>query len=286
MKTRNFIVLIVLATALQASLCGLEARAKELHPGINGLYHYEPTNYTFQEGFDGKLFVGDKQVYPLDCKCPKDMTMIHVILDQSGSMNEMGEEAVKMFNDFLESQRDGPDYAEMTVTLFSDMYVFDSAFNVNEIEPLKLGWTYKPYGRTALLDSFGATIDREIERIRKLPVDERPARQIFLVITDGKENASTKYDLSDISSKVGLYKDLFGWQFKFYGTGEAGIDAWDDAQKMGFQFDDVQVFTNDSAGFVQTSGSMTDFTINLRTGSVGTGTNIDIDDSQIFEFDD
>jgi len=84
-----------------------------------------------------------------------------------------------------------------------------------------------PRGRTALLDTVGREIAQTGINLDALPESERPGRVVFVVVTDGAENASTEYTLEKLRADIARQRDQFNWQFQFIGAGE---DAWQGAQ--------------------------------------------------------
>jgi len=94
-----------------------------------------------------------------------------------------------------------------------------------------LTWTCAPYGNTPLLDAVGTVITDTGTELAALPEDERPAKVIFVISTDGEENYSTEYTLPAIKAMVTEQREKYGWEFVFIGV---DIDAFAEARKMGF----------------------------------------------------
>ena len=119
----------------------------------------------------------------------KDMTSIVILLDRSGSMKSIAREVVGMYNRFLDEQKQGKDYAELSLIQFDDQYEENYLRKpINKCEHLILGSTYEPRGMTALLDSVGKSINAISSSVASLPEKERPQRVLFVIITDGAEN--------------------------------------------------------------------------------------------------
>lgn len=150
-------------------------------------------------------------------------TELVFILDRSGSMRRMEEQAVESFNRFLRDQKDVEGEAGLTLVLFNDRIEkpieSDDISAVNEITAAD----FRPRGMTALLDAIGKSIRDTRRKIKKLSETQRPGKVIFAVFTDGYENASTKYSWSDIASKISKRTSKDGWEFLFLAANEDAI---------------------------------------------------------------
>lgn len=151
------------------------------------------------------------------------ITEIAYVLDRSGSMASLQEEAVSAFNEFLHEQTKVPGEARLTLVLFDDQYLA-----VHEALPLQYvpeltAATFVPRGSTALLDAIGRTIKELGERINRLPPKAQPAKVIVAVYTDGLENASTKYSSHHIADLIRLHRESKGWEFLFLAANQDAI---------------------------------------------------------------
>jgi len=106
-------------------------------------------------------------------------------------------------------------------------------------------WDYYVGGNTALLDALGNTIHRIINSQRSLPADRRAGRMVFVIITDGMENASRRYSLEEVRRLIERERDQYGWEFIFLG---ANIDAINTAATMGIRADRAQNYLSDARG--------------------------------------
>lgn len=154
-----------------------------------------------------------------------------IVLDQSGSMEAYRDAAIEGYNELLENQRN-VDAGSVTLvhTTFNDRY--PPTLNVEDLdsaEPLD-DTSYRPRGRTALLDAVGFTIDAMRERFDEMAEDERPSDVLVAVITDGKENASEEYSELKVRAMTQYQQDEQDWEFVYIG---AGIDDFTDARSMG-----------------------------------------------------
>lgn len=175
----------------------------------------------------------------------KDLTEILFLLDRSGSMVLMAEEAIAGFNEFLREQLAEPGQAKMTLVLFDDLYeVPCNAVPLPEIVALDAR-TYVPRGATALLDAMGRSIDELARRIEQTPEAERPEKVIVAILTDGQENASSTYRYMDIQAKVQHQTQTDKWSFLFLGANQ---DAIATAGQLGISRNDAASYVADSQG--------------------------------------
>ena len=127
------------------------------------------------------------------------LTEIVCIIDRSGSMGVIRDDAIGSFNTFLKDQQSLSGEALMTIVLFDDQYeIMHNGTRINYV-PLLTKKTYVPRGTTALFDAIGRTINEVEDRINGIE-DKRkkPDNVIVAVLTDGEENASTEFDLLQI----------------------------------------------------------------------------------------
>jgi hypothetical protein len=117
-------------------------------------------------------------------------TEIAVILDRSGSMESIANDAIGGFNAFVDSQRRQPGEARMSLVLFDDRYEVPIKSQPLAKVPLLTRQTFVPRGSTALLDAIGRTIKRMTDAFAARPAANRPDTIIVAILTDGEENAS------------------------------------------------------------------------------------------------
>jgi uncharacterized protein YegL len=152
-----------------------------------------------------------------------DLTLIAMLVDHSGSMAQCREDMEGGLNTFIETQRCQPGSLDLA------MAEFDDDFDI--VRPMgRLGTAYRyelrPRGMTALHDAMARYITEIGAQLKDLPEGQRPARVIMVIVTDGKENASTEYRAeagrAQIRDMVKRQRDEFAWEFVFLG---ADIDA-------------------------------------------------------------
>lgn len=160
----------------------------------------------------------------------KNLTELVFILDRSGSMSGLESDTIGGFNAMLKKQKRGPGEALVSTILFnSGAEVLHDRVKVKEVRPM----TEKEYcvgGCTALLDALGGAI-RHIGNIHKYARKEDvPEHTLFVITTDGMENASRRYGAEEVKRMVKRQKEKYGWEFLFLG---ANIDAVETAGRLG-----------------------------------------------------
>ena len=162
----------------------------------------------------------------------KNLTEMVFILDKSGSMSGLEADTIGGFNGMIERQKKEKGEALVSTVLFSDeSVVIHDRVDLRKIEPL----TDKQYcvgGCTALIDAIGGAI-HHIGNVHKYAREEdRPEHTIFVITTDGMENASHRYTSDQVKAMVQRQKDKYGWEFLFLG---ANIDAVETAAHFGIE---------------------------------------------------
>ena len=175
----------------------------------------------------------------------KSTTDIVVVLDRSGSMEAIRQATILGFNAFLKEQQSIDERATITLVQFDHEYErLYMRLDVHQAMPLNED-TYIPRGTTALLDAMGRTIKETRKRIEALPDGDKPDRVIFVTITDGHENRSTKYNRKQVFDKVSKMQQKHGWEFLFLGANQ---DAIEEASHLGIKADKAMNFVADGAG--------------------------------------
>ncbi len=175
----------------------------------------------------------------------KNLTEIVYILDRSGSMSGLEADTIGGFNAMMEKQKKTGEAAYVSTVLFDDTCeVIHDRVPIEKVEKM----TEKQYyvrGCTALLDAVGGAI-HHIGNVHKYAREEdRPEKTIFVITTDGMENASREYSNEKIRKMVKRQQEKYGWEFIFIG---ANIDAYAEAQKYGIRKDRTVNYVCDEVG--------------------------------------
>ncbi len=175
----------------------------------------------------------------------ENMTELVFILDRSGSMGGLESDTIGGFNGMIAKQQKEEGEALVSTVLFDDVSeVIHDRVPIGKIEKL----TDKDYyvrGCTALLDAVGGAI-RHISNVHKYAREEdRPEKTLFIITTDGLENASREYCFKDIKRMIGQQKEKHNWEFLFLG---ANIDAIEVAGNMGISRERAANFHSDKEG--------------------------------------
>ncbi len=175
----------------------------------------------------------------------KNLTEIVYILDRSGSMGGLEEDTIGGFNSMMEKQKKADGDAIVSTVLFDDVCeVLHDRVPLDKIGKMT-DEQYFVRGCTALLDAVGGAI-HHIGNIHKYAREEdRPAKTIFVITTDGMENASKNYSYDKIQKMVKKQQKKYGWEFIFIG---ANIDAYAEAQRLGVRRDRAVNYVHDEIG--------------------------------------
>lgn len=175
----------------------------------------------------------------------KNLTEIIFILDRSGSMSGLEADTIGGFNSMIEKQKKADGEAMISTVLFDNVSeVIHDRVSVLDIQPM----TDKDYtvrGCNALLDAIGGAI-HHIGNIHKYArAEDVPEHTLFVITTDGMENASRHYNAERVKQMIERQKARYGWEFLFLG---ANIDAVETARHFGIGADRAVNYHSDSAG--------------------------------------
>lgn len=175
----------------------------------------------------------------------KNLTELVFILDRSGSMQGLESDTIGGFNSMLEKQKRQSGEAFVSTILFDGRSeVIHDRVKLEKVNPI----TEKEYdvrGCTALLDAIGGAI-RHIGNIHKYARPEDvPEHTLFVITTDGMENASRCYSARQVRKMIQKQKETYGWEFLFLG---ANIDAVETADQLGIAADRAVNYHCDSRG--------------------------------------
>ena len=175
----------------------------------------------------------------------KNLTEMVFILDRSGSMAGLESDTIGGFNAMIEKQKQEEGEALVSTVLFSgESTVIHDRVDIRKVEPLTEK-QYRVCGCTALIDAIGQAI-HHIRNVHKYAREEdKPEHTIFIITTDGMENASTLYTSNEVKAMIEKEKKVYGWEFLFLG---ANIDAVETAGRFGIGSDRAVRFHNDPRG--------------------------------------
>ena len=175
----------------------------------------------------------------------KNLTELVFILDKSGSMSGLEKDTIGGFNTMLEQQRKVDGECVITTVLFDNRYeLLHDRIDIRAVQPIT-GKEYFVGGSTALLDAIGKTIHK-IGSVQKNTTEEYRAEKVmFVIITDGEENASRHYSSAQIRQMIQHQKERYGWEFIFLG---ANIDAVETAGRFGIDADRAVDYVPDGEG--------------------------------------
>ena len=191
----------------------------------------------------------------------KNLTEIVFILDRSGSMQGLEGDTIGGFNAMLEKQKKQEGEALVSTVLFdNESTVLHDRVDLQKMEPM----TQRDYfvgGCTALLDAVGDAI-HHIGNVHKYAREEdRPEKTVFVITTDGMENASCKYTYEKVKKMISRQQEKHGWEFLFLG---ANIDAAKEAARFGIHADRAANYHADRKGTAVIYEAMSDAVCGVR----------------------
>ena len=178
-------------------------------------------------------------------KTENNITELVFILDRSGSMGGLESDTIGGFNSLLEKQKKQEGECFVTTVLFDhEIVTLHDRVALQDIKPLTEE-DYTVRGCTALIDAIGTSIEH-IEGIHKyIRKEDVPQNTMFVIITDGMENASRKFNSAEVKAMIERKKEESGWEFLFIG---ANIDAVETAAHIGISGDRAVNYHADERG--------------------------------------
>jgi len=190
-------------------------------------------------------------------KLDKNVTEIIFLLDRSGSMAGLEEDTIGGFNSFIKTQSQQEGDTILTTILFDDKYeVLWSGVKAKDVV-----LTEKEYyvrGMTALLDAVGKTI---IHIHQRLKITEQKNKVIFVITTDGMENASKEFTYDKVNRLIKKQQEDMNWEFLFLG---ANIDVAKEADKIGINSNNAIEFEASNDGIVKMYSTLNETVLNFR----------------------
>jgi uncharacterized protein YegL len=176
-------------------------------------------------------------------------TLYSFIIDRSGSMSGMEQMAVNGFNEHLKTIRNlkiefpKQEFLCSLTTFNHEVNTVVSSKPIDQISPIELG-QYAPEGTTALLDAIGGNIHEVKEKYQK-ELDKNELSVVYVIITDGYENASRFFSYHDIARKISELEETQKWTFTFLG---ADFDAFQTSKMLNIKKENVMNFEKESYG--------------------------------------
>ena len=190
-----------------------------------------------------------------------NITELVFILDRSGSMSGFEADTIGGFNSTIERQKEQEGKVYVSTVLFDNYSeVIHDRVDINEIKPM----TRKDYnvrGCTALLDAIGGAI-HHIGNVHKYARPEDvPEHTIFIITTDGMENASQRYSSQDIKAKIKRQTEKYSWEFIFLA---ANIDAVETAENIGIRRERAANYSQTKEGVERSYYAMSEAITSVR----------------------
>ena len=192
-----------------------------------------------------------------------DLTELVFILDKSGSMHGLEADTIGGFNSLIEKQKKEDGKALVTTILFDDKTeVVHDRVDLEYIRNLN-NEQYVTGGSTALLDAVGGAVSHIRKIHRYIRPEDVPAKTLFVITTDGMENASRRYTYDKVKKLIKHQNEKYGWEFIFLG---ANIDAAETAVNMGISKDRAADYISDHEGTALNYSVLSEVTSAIRSG--------------------
>jgi len=166
---------------------------------------------------------------------------ITLVIDRSGSMNAIRDDAEGGINAFIKDQAKNQGKCTLTLVDFdTDYRIIHNGVDIKLVGEYRL----EPNGFTALLDAVGQAITSTGSRLAKMSDSEKPALVICMIVTDGAENSSKEYKVEQIQKMISHQREVYKWQFSFLGVGES---VFEDAEKLGIDAAGIASYSTDKS---------------------------------------
>jgi uncharacterized protein YegL len=177
----------------------------------------------------------------------KNATELVFILDRSGSMRGLEDDTIGGFNAFVDKQKALKSEVHISTILFNhQVQLLHDRIDLSAVLPLT-SKDYEVGGSTALLDAIGYGIDKIVSVQKSMTAKHQAQKVLFVVMTDGHENASRQYSAQDIKKMIEHQEQRYGWEFIFMG---ANIDALSTSREYGFRKERSTNFKADAKGML------------------------------------
>ena len=193
-----------------------------------------------------------------------NLTELVFILDRSGSMGGLESDTIGGFNSMLAKQQAEHGECRITTILFDNQYeILHDRIDLQAVSPIT-PQQYFVRGQTALLDAIGKTINKIAGVQKNTCEDYRAQKVLFVITTDGMENASREFTFGKIKTFIEQQKSQYNWEFIFLG---ANIDAVEVAGRFGIDRTRAQTFHNDSEGIALNYSVLGESIVKMRAAA-------------------
>lgn len=190
-----------------------------------------------------------------------NITELVFILDRSGSMSGLESDTIGGFNSMIDKQKQEAGEAWVSTVLFDhESVVLHDRLRLADV-PRMTEKDYSVRGSTALVDAIGGAIHHIASIHKYARPEDVPAHTLFVITTDGMENASRKYSSDEVKAMIRKEQEKYGWEFLFLG---ANIDAVETAKHFGISADRAVTYRSDSAGTALNYAVLTDAVSTVR----------------------
>lgn len=175
----------------------------------------------------------------------ENYTHIELVIDRSGSMGTMALEAQNSINEFVKDQRAVEGEATLSLTEFDNK--FDTLYDFANLDDVK-DYVLFPRGGTALMDAVGQRINVAGSKLASMSESDRPEKVVFVIVTDGGENASQEFKTEQIKEMIEKQQSQFDWAFVFLAANQ---DAFSVARSYGISTHNAMNFAATGEGFTK-----------------------------------
>jgi hypothetical protein len=200
-------------------------------------------------------------------------TDITILLDRTGSMQKIREDTIGGYNAFVAEQQRERGACTLTLVQFDSQDAFEQVYHGPvQQAPHLTHETFVPRAMTPLLDAIGRGINATGARLSALPEADRPGQVVFVIITDGLENASHEFKKATIMEMVTRQQQVYNWKFVFLG---ANMDAIAEAATLGIDARQTLGFAADGQGIREAYKTASRLTSSYRVGEDAAVTDAD-----------
>lgn len=191
----------------------------------------------------------------------KGLTEIVLLVDRSGSMATIRADMEGALEDLLRKQEKERGECRVTLYTFNDTLVCQYA--ATKLTRTMTKVCIEPYGTTALIDALCQSVDEVGARLAAQPEPQRPEHVIFVVITDGQENSSSKHVRRHAFDRLKTQAYVYNWKFVYLGANQ---DSFAEAGALGFAHNQTSDYTADRKGIVHMSATLCSYMSQVRSG--------------------